>query len=229
MKGGRPSYNAFLRSSKKELLMMKRTALIFIALIGLVNNAHGAIISVDPSILLTDYISLGEWNTDGNQEGWNPNQLTNVKVKGGYLWADVDKANDPKLRLLGIPGVDLSSGNYNIVEIAFNRSGVMSRFDFFWGTNNQGFSASRQLTPNASLISNEDVDYVVQFDMSDIASWSGSLSNIRFDPFSDNTTDLTSFGIDYVRVGTAKVAEPGMLAIFGLSLLVFCRRSLIKK
>lgn len=205
---------------------MKKTTLLFalVALIGLVNNANAAIITINPNSLLTDYISLGEWNTDENKEGWSPSQLTNVNVTGGYFRADVNKDIDPKLQLSGISGVDLSLGNYNIVEIAFTRTGIMSRFDFFWGTNGQGFSPSRQLTPNASLISSEQNYYVVQFNMSDVDSWLGSLSKVRFDPFSDDKTNITSFGFDYVRVGAAKVSEPGTIAIFGLSLLIFARR-----
>ena len=34
-----------------------------------------AIIEIDPLTPLTNYISLGEWNTDGDFEGWAINNL----------------------------------------------------------------------------------------------------------------------------------------------------------
>lgn len=200
---------------------MRKVVLLSLALFlfGTVSAASAAIISVNPTNLLTDYVSLGEWDTDGDFEGWSLDQVTNGVVEGGWLLGDVVQRNDPKVQLLGISGVDLSSGNFDILEIRFSRSGDMSRFDFFWGVGNQGFSATRQLTPSATLIDQQDAFYVVQFDMSDVESWAGMLTKVRFDPFSDNLNNTTSFTFDYVRVGSVDVPAPPVFMLFLLSLM----------
>jgi hypothetical protein len=213
--------------------MNKAKLLIMASVLMLTTKMVSASIIIDPLNTLTDYVSLGEFNTGGDFEGWRTSQLeielVNVFGLAGGVNGDV---NDPKVILSGISGIDLSTGLFDIVEIRFGRMGPMSRFDFFWGAGaNTGFSAVRRLTPVSDSILEQFVFHTVQFDMSDIASWSGSLSSVRFDPFSGfaDSSDFPTtreFAIDYVRVGSVEVSEPSILGVLGLGLLClgFARR-----
>ena len=83
--------------------------------------------SIDPANLVTGFVSLGEWNTNGNFESWTTANVVNAAVTGGALVGDVnDGSNDPQLRFFdfaGNPAVDLDSGNFNVVEIRVSRTG----------------------------------------------------------------------------------------------------------
>src|SRR3954463_11481715 len=70
---------------------------------------------VDPaSPALTNYTSLGEWNTDGNFESWTTGQITNIAVAGGLLAGGASGTDSQLLRtnIAGGPDLDLGFNDY---------------------------------------------------------------------------------------------------------------------
>ena len=189
-------------------------------------SANAATVTIDPVNLVTNYISLGEWNTNGNLESWSSGQVQNRTVAGGSLNGDVlDTNNDPTLprnNFAGL-GIDLDSGNYNVIEVRIKRTGTASRFDIFWGTTSaNGISGTRRVDDQGQLPS-DGTFHVIQIDMTGEAAWTSTWDDIRIDPFSGFATGGRSFEIDYVRVGTP-VPEPGSFALIGLGGLCLLRR-----
>lgn len=193
------------------------------------SSINAAVISINPTNLVTSYISLGEWNSDTDFEGWSTANVTNPTVSGGSYNGDVAQgANDPQPTRTNFSSlaIDLDSGNYSVVEVRISRTGTASRFDLFWGTtSNNGFSGTRKA--DTLTVPSDSNFHIIQFDMSAEASWESTLDDMRIDPFSDPDTAARSFEIDYVRVGqVGAVPEPGSALLSGLAagLLLLRRR-----
>lgn len=199
---------------------------IFMFLISLVSFNTNATLILNPDFTINDYVSLGEWNSNTNTEGWQSRQAINFQATSGTLSGEVqDRANDPMLIRRGLTGIDLSSGDFDIVEIGLRLNGAVSRLDFFWGTSNAGgFRGTRRFGTESIALPTDEQSFVLQFDMSSILSWDGILTDVRLDPFTGNISNSSSvsrsYEVDYVRVGAVPVPEPGTLGLFGLSLLL---------
>lgn len=189
-------------------------------------SANAATVTIDPVNLVTNYISLGEWNTNGDFDGFGTVQVVNPAVTGGSLTGDVDDgSSDPKLPRNNFSnlGIDLDSGNYNVIEVRVKRTGTAGRFDIFWGTTSaNGIAGTRRVDDQGQLPS-DGTFHVIQFDMTGEAAWTSTWDDIRIDPFRGLATGGRSFEIDYVRVGTP-VPEPGSFALIGLGGLCLLRR-----
>ena len=199
---------------------MRRTAALALAALALVSAPANAVtVSLDPVNLVGGFISLGEWNTNGNFEGWTTTQVANPAVSGGSYNGDVlDTSNDPmpsRSNFSGL-GIDLDSGNYDVIEVRVSRTGSpASRFDIFWGTTvANAFAGTRRVDASTVSPPADGAFHILQFDMSDEPAWTATLDDMRIDPFSDFGTGR-SFQIDYVRIGTP-VPEPSALALLGL-------------
>ncbi len=57
---------------------------------------------VDPPNLVNLYTSLGEWNAEGDQEGWGVANINSLSVSGG-LFSGLTSGNDPQFILRGLP------------------------------------------------------------------------------------------------------------------------------
>jgi len=197
-----------------KLLTCAATSLLAAAL-----PAGGVTVSVDPATLVTSYISIGEWNTNGAFENWTFNQVSGTSVSGGLLNGSVaDASNDPQFLRQNFSGlgINLTSGNYDVVEVRIRRTGTDSRLDMFWGTTTaNGFSAARRVDDTSVNLPSDGSFHILQFDMSGEVDWTSILDDVRFDPFSATATGGRTFEVDYVRVGQV-IPEPSSLVISGL-------------
>jgi len=216
--------NAKLRTlaNKREAM----NALLFRALISplpilwvVCSPVSAATVSIDPVNLVTGYISLAEWNSNGNFESWAVNQVSGQTVSGGTLSGSVlDASNDPQLLRQNFSSlaINLASGLYNVVEVRIRRTGTASRLDLFWGTNAaNGFAGTRRVD-DQNLLPSDGNFHIIQFDMSGEVDWTSTLDDLRLDPFSSTATGGRSFEVDYVRIGQV-IPEPSAFLLIGLS------------
>jgi len=214
----------------KGISKMSIKYLIAGVLLAATSIANASLI-INPTVNVDEYTSIGEWDNNGNFEGWSVNQVTGASVSGGLLSGSVaNNKNDPML-ILNSLNLDLDTLMFDILEIRVSRTGPASRFDLFWGTNtNRGASDRRQVAVN-NLQSDGQFD-VIQFDMSSVTDWDNTLNYIRIDPFSGfaNATPARTFNIDYIRVGSiTPVPEPTSIAILALGLMGLASRKFKKQ
>ena len=153
---------------------------------------------VDPAQALTSYRSLGEWNNDGDQEGWIIRNVSSPSVAGGKF-SGVTVGNDPRVTLNNL-SLDTTTGNFDVVEIRFRReSNDTSRVDLFWADDNGNISPDRRAFLPAGQWPSDDQFHLLQIPLGDFTA--GTITRLRFDPVSD--TNLSrDISLDYVRIGT---------------------------
>lgn len=212
----------------KGISMMSIKYLIAGVLLAASSIANAGLI-INPTVNVDDYTSIGEWNIDGNFEGWVVDQVTGASVNGGFLSGSVSTSvNDPKLMLSSL-NIDLDTLMFNILEIRVSRTGPASRFDLFWGTNTKpGGSPNRQVAVNN--LQSDGLFDIIQFDMTGVTDWDNTLKYIRIDPFIGTANAARSFNIDYIRVGSiTPVPEPTSIAILALGLMGLAARRFKKQ
>lgn len=155
--------------------------------------------SIDPPDLLNIYTSLGEWNSDGDEEGWTVNNIDTPTVASGLL-TGLTIGNDPQF-VLGGQSLDTSTGDLAIVEIRMRKEvDETSRIDLFWGDDAGGISADRMISIPAGTWPNDGNFHVVQFPIGDL--FTGNVNIFRFDPNSD-LAESRAIDLDYVRIGVS--------------------------
>src|SRR5215475_9594836 len=80
-------------------------------------SRDGVTVTIDPVVALTNYTSLGEWNTDGNFEGWSTGQITNAVVAGGNLSGGASGTDSQLLKTNFAGGPDLDLGFNDYLEV----------------------------------------------------------------------------------------------------------------
>ena len=153
----------------------------------------------DPSELVNNFISLGEWNTDGDLEDWTTNtQVAASNVASGIL-SGSSSGNDPQLNFGGLAiGTD-NGANQIIIEMRFRRQSTDTAcIDLFWADEAGGFGGPRRALIADNAWPSDGEFHVVQFPIGQFIS--GNLATLRFDPLANNPNS-TSFALDYVRIG----------------------------
>ena len=80
-------------------------------------SVRAATVTVDPTTVLTNYWSGGEWNVDGDLEGWSTAQITNAVVAGGTLTGSASGTDSQLSRLAFAGGADLDLGFNDYLDI----------------------------------------------------------------------------------------------------------------
>jgi carbonic anhydrase/acetyltransferase-like protein (isoleucine patch superfamily) len=160
-------------------------------------------VTVDPTVPLTNYTSLGEWNTDGNFENWTTSQVSSASVSNGILSATAS-GSDPYLALLNFangPDLDLAFNDYIDLRLQAP-TGFSGNILLYYGvTNTPGISSSRLFTiPNAS-IPQDGQFHVYRIFIGPQVFWRGNLRDLRLDPLGAAASAGQTFAVDYVRVG----------------------------
>ena len=143
-----------------------------------------------------------EFNVPGDLEGFTCSFATGV-VKDGFLSGDsVERpgqspAYDPMLSLGGL-SIDTLKCNKIIVGMKHKLlDGIdKSAIEIFFATDKES-SLSQDKSANASITGNSSGDKVVEYvlDFSENEKWTGTVTNIRFDPMSCGG----HYDVDYIR------------------------------
>ena len=154
--------------------------------------------SVDPTQTINLFTSLGEFNTDGDLEGWNGVNIAPTSVAGGNL-IGLTNGRDPQFTNTTL-NIDPTTTDADIVEIRLRREiGDTSRIDLFWGDDNGGFAAVRRTSLPDGALPDDGQFHIIQ---SPIGSFiNGTLTSLRIDPSADQANSI-GVDIDYIRIGS---------------------------
>lgn len=162
------------------------------------------VLVTEPSPRINFYTSLGEWNTEGDLQGWTANpQVTGATALSGFLSGTSFAAagtigNDPQINQGALGALNLNSATAPIVEFRLRKSlGDASRIDLFWGDSTGGIAAARRTTNVTSLADGQF--HVYQARLGDFLN--GNIAALRLDPVADLGAGRT-FDFDYIRLGS---------------------------
>lgn|GEM_PF-926743 len=164
--------------------------------------AQTPVLTEDPTELLNDYVSLGEWNIPGNADGWarNAGAIAPFVVASGLLevtttGGDPNFARDNFATALG------STPELMKVEVRIKMlAGSGSGWEMFYGSTEAGqggFSGARRIGYELTLTP-DDQFHILQYDFTGVFPSDVSLRDFRIDP---GQGAGNKFQIDYVRVG----------------------------
>ena len=165
-------------------------------------------VTVDPAApLVAGYWSGGEWNTDGNFDGWTSSAVTTAAVAGGAL-SGTSNSGDPVLSRTAIATAsqpDLDLGFNDFVEFRLQLPATYTgNIELYFGVTDAGvaaqtgFSSTRSVTVPNATIPKDGAFHTYRIDMGTVPMWRGYLRDIRLDPA---TVNGTPFAVDYFRVG----------------------------
>ena len=170
----------------------------------------GVTVTTDPVVALTNYTTLGDWNTDGNLDGWSATQVGGATASGGLL-SGTASGTDPQVTLTGLgasgPDLDLAFNDYLDVRLQVPAGFGGNVLVYFGATNNYfgtantttGFSNSREVT--ITNIPTDGAFHLYRIFFGPHVYWRGNLSDVRVDPLGNGATVGQAFALDYVRVG----------------------------
>ncbi|RLD12133.1 MAG: hypothetical protein DRI44_01750 [Chlamydiae bacterium] len=161
------------------------------------------IVQVDSDPIF-NYTSLGEWNTDGDFEDWQMNNIGSSNVTEGAM-SGSPANGDPyfyKSDAQSLPAPVLSKAPFLEFRIKQTAS-FTSEMEIFFGTSdNPGMSGSRHAAIPAALVPADGKFHIYRYNMSTHADWNSDLQLIRIDPYVNDGSIGKQFEIDYIRVGS---------------------------
>lgn len=157
------------------------------------------VLFVDPPQAINNYVSLGEFNNDGDPEFWGSNNASLV-VAEGILTVNTT-APDPQFFLTGLD-LDTSEGEHTVLEFRLRQTDTES-IEFFWADGSGGLSAARRLTIDNTEIPGDGEFHIYQIDMTGV--FSGAVNLIRLDP---GAVAGRTVEVDYVRLGGFTASGP---------------------
>jgi len=151
-----------------------------------------------------NYTSLAEWNTDGDWENWQTQNISSVSVSGGSFSGTPINA-DPyfyKSDAQSLPAPDLTKAP--ILEFRLKQSATYtSNIEIFFGTSdNPGMAPARYVSIPAADVPTDGDFHIYQYNMSTHPDWNSNLQLIRIDPYVGAGAAGQTFEIDYIRVGS---------------------------
>lgn len=162
-------------------------------------------VTTDPATPINDYVSISEFNTDGNIEGWgrNTGAIGALKTANGSLEV-ITTGGDPYFFRSVITNAPAA---FTTVEVRVKLlAGSPASWEMFWGSTGAGlggFSGGRRVGYNLEW---EDGEYhILSFDMADVLG-GNALRDFRIDPGQAAGNRLL---VDYVRVGAVSPDTDG--------------------
>ena len=157
------------------------------------------VLVVDPAQPITNFVPLGEFNTDGDIELWNNNNTT-LTAAGGLLVASTT-GPDPQVFKDGLD-LDTSDGEHTVLEFRLRQPDT-DLVEFFWADGNGGLSAARRFALGPGDIPGDGDFHIYQIDMTGV--FSGAVNVIRLDPGGAGGRTVE---FDYIRLGNLTASEP---------------------
>ncbi len=163
-------------------------------------------IEVDPATHLDNYVTFGEWNTDGDLEGWTSHNLVNVDAYDGSITGTVSGA-DPQIQLNLAVGnrVKLDAGSIIELRIKYdadasitNTTGQLFFYDYNAGT---FYNVHYADYTDYQIDGNYHVYRVT------LSSNIPATDRIRIDPLGSGY-DGQTISIDYVRMKLPQMIDP---------------------
>lgn len=166
--------------------------------------AQTPVLTEDPGTLLNDYVSIGEWNTPGDVEGWgrNAGAIAPFVVANGLLEITTT-GGDPNFARGNFASAVGTTPDLMLVEVRIKLlAGSGAGWEMFYGSTEAGqggFSGARRIGYELGFTP-DDQFHILQFDFTGVFPADISLRDFRIDP---GQGAGNRFLIDYVRVGRA--------------------------
>ena len=164
-------------------------------------------VELDPSTPLVDYISLGEFNTDGNFEHWDFAEWDNRYVSGGSLNGHNDSGN-PHMARITSQDIVFEPGAKIETRMKFNAGTVNDCIEFAPRIDGSGSLTPCLCLAGGPVPTQTDGNfhvYRMTLDTNDDPKYFGQLTSIRFNPADFGIGD--DFSIDYIRVANSVVTN----------------------
>ncbi|MCD9020637.1 discoidin domain-containing protein [Cohnella silvisoli] len=135
-----------------------------------------------------------DWRTNNNLDGWTPNAGidAHLVIDGKIVMHVPSGSNDPTLTG---PPVSIQASTFKIVEITYYNNTGNTNAQLFWTTSTGGWAAAR--SQSFSTISDSKW-HTLQIDLSGNANWTGTITQLRFDPTTNGGNG--NFELDSLRV-----------------------------
>ncbi|PAW79164.1 MAG: hypothetical protein B9S32_04200 [Verrucomicrobia bacterium Tous-C9LFEB] len=146
------------------------------------------------------------WTFDAlypDTEGWSINyQMATLTQSGGFLNGTISGSNSS---LISRDGYAIDATQYKLIKVRMKNSTTGTSAKIYFTTTTDGvFSESKAVT--FPLIANDPGYTEYNINMGSIASWSGKIRQLRFDPVETNAT-TGSFSLDYIKVVDANYGD----------------------
>lgn len=144
-----------------------------------------------------------DFDTDGNSEGWDSNNVTGLAVSGGVI-SGVTETNDPQLTQSGFL-FDGSLGQV-VVRLKIDQSGSVP-VQLFWARDGAvGFVGTRVVS---ATYTGDNAFQDVIFDLSGEDEWVGrQITALRLDPVNGAGTAGAAFEIDSIEISDGSAPKP---------------------
>ena len=155
--------------------------------------------TIDPADALTDAVSVAEWNTEGDQEGWNTANLDMPTVAAGNLSGTTTSIDTTLSRTFPTA---FTTGLLSVVtvEIRLRRAATdTTPLQIFWSDNTGGYAAARSASTAAGAFPADGAYHTVRLTVRSFnnAPLNGTLKGLRIDA---GQASGTALDFDYVRL-----------------------------
>ncbi len=164
----------------------------------IVDDGNAATFILDEDI--QQFYAATEFNTNGDFDGWNTNNIDSPVVASGVL-SGISNSDDPQITKTGL---ELNGNSYTQVEVRM-KSAINTDVQLYWSrVDGAGFTASRLMT---KAYSGAGMFQTLTFALAGTVEWDDEvITALRLDPVNGSGTSGTAFEIDYIRITDGSTA-----------------------
>ncbi len=166
-----------------------------------------AIREIDPATPLDNYVSIGEWNTNGDFESWTCNtDISNCAVYDGNITGTVIGTDEHIDLTLATAGKYVNFASGSVVEVRCRYEAGTSNTMGQWYLNDEAWRLA--FIQNAGEQPTDGAFHVYRATI--IADF-GEITSFRLNQYDQNSTGET-FEVDYIRIKSPKMIDPTVAA-----------------